>query len=265
MNMAIAFSRREQIMLIIAAFVSAFILTFDEWGIETYDFSAGLNNLLIGIVIAAVSLCIKLIVQKYSSGKFGNEAEFRPWVIGFIVGLFLIFITNGRFVFLAFGGLVFSAVEKLRIGKQEQSLSPNRVGWLSVLGPLTHIFLALLAKILFSIPVFSTSLLAKIISINIWFAVYSIIPIPFVHKFKIGGEKEFGTSDGLKMLFAAPLQYAIITTLIIMNIIVISLSTALNATVMAVISFVIILLVYHLLYKQHLKRKSHNIYKYRFE
>lgn len=263
--MAIAFNKRERLMLVLAAVVSAFIIAFDEWGAETYDLSAGLNNLIMGIFIVAISLCIKLAVQKYSSERFSHTAEFRPWIIGFIIGLFLIFATNGRFVFLAFGGLVFSVIEKLKIGKHEQSLSPNRVGWLSVLGPLSHIFLALLAKILFSVPFLSGTLLEKIISINIWLAVYSIVPIPFAHKFKLKKEKEFGTSDGLKMLFAAPFQYLIITILVIIDVIIISLSTAANAAAITAISFAIIFLIYHLLYKQQLKRKSHKIFHYRFE
>ena len=257
------FNNKEKLMLLLTAFISAFILTFDKWGIETFDLTVGLKNILIALIIVAVSLWIKIYIQKYYSRKMGFNAEFKPWIIGFIIGVFIIFVTNGNFIFLAFGGLTFGMIEKLRMGKDKTYLSPIVMGWLSMIGPITLITIALIAKII--LANFGGDLLANIIIINIWLAAYSLVPLPFVHRFKIGSKKEFGTSDGLKLLFAAPLQYFIVTILLVIDMFVISLSTASNAFITTLITFLIIFLIYYLFYRQHLSRGVHGIYKYRFE
>lgn len=256
------FTKKEQLMILLTAFIIAFILTFDEWGKETFDLMAGLSNLLLVLIIALVSLFVKLLVQKYFSKKKGMEAEFSPWLLGFVFGILLVLITNGKFVFLAFGGLIFYIVEKLHLGEPKTNIDFALIGWLSILGPLTNIVLAAIAKIFTPL---SAVLITKIIVVNLWLALYGMIPIPFIHKFKVGGEKKFGTSDGLKLLFASPIEYFLVFAVMIINSCVIVLSTNVISLLTTLISVVFIWIIYNLFYKLSIKRGSGKAYKYRVE
>ena len=254
------FSRKEQMMILLTSLVFAFILTFDEWGKETFDFVVGLGNLFLILIITAVSLFIKISVQKHFSKKRGFEAEFSPWVLGFVLGILLALITNGKFIFLAFGGLIFYIIEKLRLGEPRTNIDFALIGWLSILGPLTNIILAAIVKMLVFIP---NSLILKIISVNFWMALYGMIPLPFVHKFKVGGEKKFGTSDGLKLLFASPLEYVIVLAIMIINAAIVVSADSIVSLLATLVCAVLIWIIYSLFYKINITRGSGKEYKYR--
>ncbi|MEK6887022.1 MAG: hypothetical protein AABW88_04265 [Nanoarchaeota archaeon] len=256
------FSKKEQLMIFLTSLVIAFILTFDEWGKETFDVVIGLGNLLLVLIIAIISLFIKISVQKYFSKKRGFEAEFSPWILGFVVGILLIILTNGSFVFLAFGGLIFYIVEKLRLGEIRPGVDLALIGWISILGPLTNIILAAIVKTFTFLP---NALILKVISVNFWMALYGLLPIPFIHKFKVGGEKKFGTSDGLKLLYASPLEYAIVLVIMIINMVIVVNADKTISLLTTLICAVLIYITYNLFYKLNITRRSGREYKYRIE
>ena len=256
------FSRKEQFMIFLTSFIIAFILSFDEWGKETFDFTVGIGNLLLVLIVTIISLFIKISVQKYFSKKRGFEAEFSPWILGFIFGILLALITNGKFIFLAFGGLIFYIIEKLKLGEPRTNIDFALIGWLSILGPLTNIILAAIVKMLVFLP---NSLILKIISVNFWMALYGMIPLPFIHKFKVGGEKKFGTSDGLKLLFASPLEYIIVTVVMVINAVIVVSADSVVSLLATLVCTVFIWLVYNIFYKLNITKGSGKNYKYRIE
>jgi len=250
------FISTEYLLLLLTAFVSAFILTFNEWGGNQFDFRIGFANLVFAFLIVTISIYIKLAVQKYFSKDKGYEVVFKPWVIGFLLAIIFIMVSNGSFIFLAFGGVVFYVSEKLKLGKRNIDL--KEIGWLAILGPITSLMIALIAKL-----VFYGDFAAKIISINMWLALFAIIPIPFVHKFKVGGEKNFGTSDGLKFLYSSPMEYFIISILLIIDSIAIVALPNNIAVAVTIIVMLMIWAIYQFFYKQNIFRKREKAYLYR--
>ncbi len=263
---SINFNPEERKDIALTVIVLAFILSFSEWGVDKFDLQLGLSNFVLALIITGISLIGKLSVQKYFSRKAGFDAVFKTWMIGLAFGFMMIFLTNGALIFLSVGGLSFAVIEKLRIGKHEPNLSYTQLGWLCLLGPLFSILLALIAKILIPAQILSESILMKVISTNLWIAVFSIIPIPYLHKFKPGGVKEFTTSDGLKLLYASPLQYLLVLVLVIFSGLTILASPLIIALIVTIVSFVLIWIVYAFIYKNNIKSQTqHRIYKYKFE
>ena len=261
------FSQNETVAILICSLISAFVLSFSDWGADKFDFGTGIRNLILTVIIVLFSLMFKFSIQKYFCRIKGYEVHFKPWYIGYIFGILFIFVTNGNFIFLAFGGLVFALAEHIKFGEREQFLSFSEMGWLSMLGPVANLTLALFGKLISSVPLDEFAV-SKFIYVNLWLTVFGIVPLPFIHSFNYKHSlkvSEFGTADGLKMLFASPLQYAVLAILFFLNIFLILLTPFSFALTAYVLSGVVIYLVYRLLYKHQIKRESDRIYMYRYK
>lgn len=192
------FSSYEYKWLVLTALLLGFVLSFTKWGTTTFNATEGIANLILAVLIVLISLFIKLSVQKYASLKVGVHAEFKPWLIGLILGVVFVFITNGAFVFLAVGTLIFKYVEHLRVGHRGNPMSFATMGRLAALGPITYIVLAMICKALSGIsPIF-----AEAMSINLWMALYAVLPIPFFEKIK-----EINGSEGLLLFASSRMAY----------------------------------------------------------
>ncbi len=254
---------KESSLMLITVFLAGFILTFNKWGVDAFNFAAGAKNLVLAVIVLLISLLIKLIVQKYAAERADFKVEFKPWLLGLMIGVILVFISNGALIFLAFGGLMFNINEMLK-RHPKIVFSPTLMGWISMFGPATHVVIAFLTKILSSLNGLQGEVLTQFVTINLWLAAYSILPIPFIHKFKIGSIKEFGTSDGLKLMTAAPVQYVVCLLLIFTDIYAIILLTAVNALTVILLSFLVMFVMYYFFYKQNLTYRVHGEYKYRY-
>lgn len=204
----IKFDSKEVSALALTVLVLSFILSFSKWGAAEFDLFAGLKNLLITAVVVAISLIIKITVQKYASAKSGFDARFKPWMVGLILGIICIFLSNGKFYFLAAGSVVFALIETARIGAQDKGLSYGRIAWISALGPITSIILALIVRILSNS--FLNEILLNAVTINLLIAVYSILPLPFIEGFNLTTLKKTGSSDGFNLMYHYPIEYIVV-------------------------------------------------------
>ena len=141
-------SKLEKKWLLITTLIFAFIFSFTKWGVTEFDVTMGLINLLIALIVVAFSLGAKLYLQKWFGIKFGFKVEFDHWKFGLFLGLILSFLSNGSFIFLATGGLLFSPIATLRTGFKGASYNNSTMGWIAALGPFTAIMLAVLSKVI---------------------------------------------------------------------------------------------------------------------
>ena len=58
------FSSKEIVGLIAAVLITAFIVSFKEWGIDTFDAYYGLMNLMNSVIIVGVVLLVKISIEK---------------------------------------------------------------------------------------------------------------------------------------------------------------------------------------------------------
>jgi hypothetical protein len=197
-------SMKEANGLLLTIFVISFIFSFTMWGIDKFDVVYGLKNLFITAVLVSIALLGKLFVQKRISSKFGFDAKYKPWYVGLVLGFLVILVSNGKLIFLGLGVLIYSVVEHTRIGHRHP-LSYSTMAWISVLGILTNIMLAAVFKILVLANIFNETVLLRAMAINLWVAIFGILPIPNLtgHMFWIKKPwwESIEPSEGLSILY----------------------------------------------------------------
>jgi hypothetical protein len=192
------FSRQELGSLTIASFLLILMLGLRKWN------QATLGDLIAAIFIVVISLLFHISVQKIVSVKIGYSAEFKLWWYGLLLAFGLSFAFNDMLWFLAVpGGLIFSLIPKLRLGKFRYGLNVWQMAVIAFSGPIASIALGSFFKML-NLWFFSSSPIAffdTFFYFNLAYAVCSILPIPPL--------------DGHYVLFASKLNYVFIATSII--------------------------------------------------
>jgi Zn-dependent protease len=171
------FSPAELKALTIGIFVIAFIFSFDDWGVEKFDFFIGLKNFLIAILLAAVTILVNQSAHRITALSTGFKAEYRIWIYGIIIGLVLTFVTKGKFLALIPGGMVVYHMAGLRLGAFRYGLNYWAQAMVALAGPLANVMLIIIFKImLYFLP--GNSLLLAAITMNIWYTIINMLPIP---------------------------------------------------------------------------------------
>jgi Zn-dependent protease len=155
---------------------------------------------LSGFIIALIGLGAGFICHELShklvAQKLGHQAEFRLWRTGLIIALicaFISIISPVGFLFAAPGAVYILSYTTKREG-----------GLISIAGPSANIILAL---IFYLVQVNSSGFIAIIgywgMAINLWLAVFNLLPIP-----PLDGSKIFAWNIpvwGIAMAIAAGL------------------------------------------------------------
>ena len=193
------FSAEEMRGLLIGIFIIAFIVSFDEWGAKTFNVLIGLRNFLNAILIVTLAVLFRNTIQRIAGLTLGYKIEYRMWLYGLLTGIVLIVVSNGKFWLIAPGGLLFYHMPGHRLGAFRYGLNYFPMGVIAFLGPLSNLLLAIIFKwLLIYFP--ANILLKKAMVINIWYAVFTMLPIPPL--------------DGSHALFATRYWYAFTVTII---------------------------------------------------
>jgi len=185
------FSGQEVKAILITVLAAAFILTFRSWGAKTFDFNAGMINLFNAFLIVALSLIVKVSVQKIYSLHIGYKFEYRLWFYGILAAILITFLSNGYFAILALGGFIIEMMPGHRLGYFRYGINYYSIGVIALMGPLSSIALALFFK-MFSFM--NNPLVELAIKFNVLIAFFSMLPFPPL--------------DGGKILYGARPLYA---------------------------------------------------------
>lgn len=194
------FSTEEMRGLLIGIFIVAFLVSFDEWGVETFNVMFGLRNFLNAILIITLAFLFRIAVQRVIGLSLGYKVEYRMWLYGLLTAIVLIIVSNGKLWLIVPGGLLFYHMPGHRLGAFRYGLNYFPVGVIGFFGPMSNLFLAMLFKwLLVYFP--GNILLHKGMVVNIWFALFTMLPIPPL--------------DGSHALFATRYWYAFTATLVL--------------------------------------------------
>jgi len=194
------FTPLELRSLIIAILVLAFIISFRDWGVRGFnigDFNA--------VLIVALSLLVHISIQRIWSLGTGYRLEWKMWSFGLLFGLIMVFLTNGLFWLILPGGFMVHHLAGHRLGWFRYGINYWAVGLIAVTGTVGTIFLAAIFKALSGFVI--NSLIQKVITFNIVYAIYSIIPIP-----PLDGSRTF---FGSRMLYAFSSAFIIAAALLL--------------------------------------------------
>ncbi|MFC1727842.1 hypothetical protein ACFLZ7_00040 [Nanoarchaeota archaeon] len=186
------FSAEEIKGMIISVLVIAFIFSFKEWGVDKFDFLYGLKNFINIVLIVALAFLVREVAHRFFAGKTGLRAEYRSWTFGLLIGVIIVVLSRGELIFLAPGGILVHHLAGARLGAFRYGLVYKTMGWVAAAGPLANIVLALFFKIMTLFPL-NLVLIQKAISLNLWLAIFGMLPIPPL--------------DGSKMFYASRFMY----------------------------------------------------------
>ncbi len=199
--------------LLISTIVLAFVFSFREWGTEGFSVITGITNWILYILVVAIALILKQIGHKIVAKKYGASSEFRIWSIeryglskskkfpksfvgyriqtfplGLILSITLAFVSNGL---IKFAAVTSSKIkEKYRLGKKFKNLTEFETAAISLAGPLTNLFLAIIFQITGNLFNFE-----RFVIVNSALAMYSMIPLS-----KLDGSRIFFGSKILYLL-----------------------------------------------------------------
>ena len=170
------FTKKEWIHFIVITLIFAFVFSFNEWGIEVFDFLTGIKNLTIASVIAGVSILVHHSVQRLIAIKYGHRLEHRTLWLGLFICLFAAILSNGSFLILIGSALKASFMPIHRLGKSKLGINLKSLGMIALSGPLANIAFAGIIKLInFGAQ---QAFLDKLIIFNMLFALFNLIPIP---------------------------------------------------------------------------------------
>ena len=194
------FNEKEVRSLLVTSFVLALCLSFRQWGYgNQVDISLGLWNLFNMFLITLLAIIVHVSAQKIYALDLGYSVEYEMWIFGLILAFLLAVISNG-YIFLVFvGGFYLHFLAGHRLGYFRYGLNYFTMGMVALMGPLANILLALLFRYLSFIS--HSPLVKEAVLVNIYFALFSMIPLPPL--------------DGAKIFYASRYLYFFSAGLII--------------------------------------------------
>jgi Zn-dependent protease len=180
-----SFSGKEIQSLLLLALAVGFMISFKDWGTTTFNAAEGIRNLFDAFLISAIAAFVHESMHKIAAAYKGYAAEHKPWWAGVAFGLMLTFVTQGNLFFFGSSVLVYHLAAE-RLGQYKYGFRIKDVAFVSVAGALANLALAAIFKLVFVAN--SSPLAEKAFMINIWFAVFNILPLPWLD----GGAVFFG-------------------------------------------------------------------------
>lgn len=158
-----AFSRLEIRDILVSLIVLTIVFAYPEilW-----------NPLFFVVSILTVGIAFfgHELSHKFMAKKHGFWSEYRMWTQGLVLAVFFAIVTNGAVIFAAPGAVYFAT--------QWIFHHPTRreIGIIGLAGPLFNILLSLvLIAVWFAYPLV---IIAYMIRINSWLALFNLIPVP---------------------------------------------------------------------------------------
>lgn len=161
---------KEMRDLLISAIALAFIFSYK--GIERPE--AVIKDFPIALFAVSLGFLLHEMGHRYTAKKFGFHAEYRIWKEGFLIAIVITLLSNGLFAFAALGAVVI--FPKANVWGYSTVATKRSMGLISISGPLMNFIIS--GIFLVSYLIFPHYAFLLGISINIWLALFNLIPIP---------------------------------------------------------------------------------------
>lgn len=204
------FTKEELTQYLLLTLVLAFIYSFKQWGEITFSVSAGIWNLIIAIILVGTTIFVHHAGQRISGIKKGFKVEQKnSWYL-ILFGLVLCFLTNGNIRFLAGSGTHITHLPQHRIGAFRYGAKLSEIGRTMLAGPFYNVLFALIIAGLGWALIIPPETAQAIFSLNLWFAVCNLLPIPPLDGIHIFYWSRFA----YVFIFSSITAYAILTLIL---------------------------------------------------
>ncbi|VVB99862.1 Uncharacterised protein [uncultured archaeon] len=177
--------QREINDLLLSWVTLSFAFAWNFNSLSVGDLFAFMTNFTVMLLAVGAGFILHELAHKYVAIHYGCHAEFVAWQNGLLLALGLAIFTNGAFVFAAPGAVYIFG----------NKISTKENGIISLAGPATNIGVALMllaASAFLGLPAILGMVAAGIISINLFLAVFNLIPVP-----PLDGSKVFMWNKGI--------------------------------------------------------------------
>jgi hypothetical protein len=167
-------SSKEIRGMIISVLILAFVFSFREWGDKTFDFTAGIINYLIAIVLVGIAFFFNQLGQRLIAIYYGYDPEYEVSSIGLMLSLVIAFASRGYLIVFLPGYTIINMLAASRLG--EFRYYTNLWEWAKSLfgAPLFSFIVCCITALL---PL-SNPIIKKFLFVNILFAAWSLLPLP---------------------------------------------------------------------------------------
>ncbi|HLC66590.1 MAG TPA: hypothetical protein VJK52_03030 [Candidatus Nanoarchaeia archaeon] len=172
-----AFSGEEIRAMMIGVLTMAFVFSFNDWGKGAFDIAIGLRNFINAAIVSTLAIVAHHGVQRIMGLYVGFKAEWRLWTYGIIASLLIAFLSKGKLIFFAPGGMIAYHMAGHRLGAFRYGLNYWALSLCALSGSLMNMTLAIFFKLMQGILP-NNSLINTAIIINLLLAVFTMLPIP---------------------------------------------------------------------------------------
>ncbi len=179
------FSVREWRSFVLVVAVLAVIASWGDWGrfssdlgVVVPDVTAGLKNLFVALILMTLVVFVHHAAQRLSGLYFGFKVKHRLWWHGLLIGLILVMVSGGDVKFLAATASFARMLPVHRLGHHKYGANISTLTKVMIVGPLANVLFAFLTHSAVSFGLLSSVIGTKLFTLNIWFAVCNLLPIP---------------------------------------------------------------------------------------
>lgn len=172
----ISLSEGEIKQSIITVVIIAFVLSFKQWGNPQLNvLQKGIKFLTAG-AFSAIALFFSQLYQRYIAVHYGYDPEYKMSAAGLMISGVIAFASRGALIFFTPGYIIIHHLAASRLG--EFRYYTNLWEWSKVCfgGPMMNF---LVAAIIALFPHKNIPLLHQLFMVNIWFAIFQLMPLPF--------------------------------------------------------------------------------------
>ena len=175
---------------VVVGLAFAFILTFNDWGTDAFDAMKGVANLAIAFVLVLISLFVHDLGHRLYAIKHGYKVKFKVGWLALLISVLICFVSASispdKYFKLFFGGgMALSIIPHRRLGKFGFRADRRHEATISVAGPVMSILFAALIGAVSSWFNLSGFVIDKLLTFNVLYAVYTLLPIPPFDGFKL--------------------------------------------------------------------------------
>lgn len=185
------FTKTEWKHLLLSILVITFAFAYDDKQ-SNFVFVSWLLNFVKLLIIVTMAVMLHVTVQKVFALYIGFRAEYKLWSLGFYITVLATLLTQGKWYIIIPGGITFYQMVILRLGHFRYGLNMMTSSVIAMLGPLSNLIIATFWETL-ALNGILPELFHLMTFINLYYAVFSMLPLPFL--------------DGFHMFYASRMMY----------------------------------------------------------
>lgn len=159
--------------LLLTVIVFAFIISFRDWGTETFSPFQGVQHFVLSIFLVAIAFIVFELGHRCFALWMGYRSQYKVWFPGLLIGLLITFLSNGYIPLILPGALIITHLTTHRLGKFFYEYSMKHAGWIGMAGSVSLMLFAIILK-----GFAGNEIVHRLMMVCILMSIFNMLPIP---------------------------------------------------------------------------------------